>query len=176
MSDLNMSVKEALTTAIEMEKKGYNLFSDTAQKADEELAKEVFTFLATEELNHIKAIEKFNQESLSGENTSVDEVIAEIIDNRPRRTINELFKNLSGTVPLEGTNLDAYKFAMDFERKGGEFYKKAETEAADPGAKKLFGFLVGEEQKHFKIVESCLLYFENPEEFFHQRESWHMEG
>ncbi|UCC79636.1 MAG: ferritin family protein [Candidatus Zixiibacteriota bacterium] len=176
MGDLNMSLKEALTAAIEMEKRGYEFFSDTAQKADEELAKEVFTFLAAEELNHIKAIEKFSQESLSGENTSADEVIAEMKDNRPRQTINELFKNLSGTVPLEGTNLDAYKFAMDFERKGGEFYKKAEAEAADPGAKKLFGFLVGEERKHFKIVESCLLYFDNPEEFFHQRESWHMEG
>ena len=176
MSDLNMSVKEALTAAIEMEKIGYNFFSDTAGKADEELAKEVFNFLAAEELNHLKAIEKFNQEFLSGEKIDADDVIAEMKDNKPRKTINELFKNLSGTVSLEGTNLDAYKFAMDFERKGGEFYKKAEAEADDPGAKKLFGFLVGEEQKHFKIVESCLLYFENPEEFFHQRESWHMEG
>ncbi len=176
MSDLNMSVKEALTAAIEMEKIGYNFFSDTAGKADEELAKEVFNFLAAEELNHLKAIEKFNQEFLSGEKIDADDVIAEMKENKPRKTINELFKNLSGTVSLEGTNLDAYKFAMDFERKGGEFYKKAEAEADDPGAKKLFGFLVGEEQKHFKIVESCLLYFENPEEFFHQRESWHMEG
>jgi rubrerythrin len=176
MSDLNVSVKEALAAAIEMEKKGYNFFSDTARKADEELAKEVFNFLAAEELNHIKAIEKFNQEFLSGVNIDADELIAEMEENKPRKTINELFKNLSGTVPLEGTDLDAYKFAMDFERIGGEFYKKAEAETDDPGAKKLFGFLVGEEQKHFKIVESCLLYFENPEEFFHQRESWHMEG
>jgi len=165
-----------LTAAVEMEKKGYKFFSDTAGKADEELAKEVFTFLAAEELNHIKAIEKFNQEFLSGENISADEVIAEMKEGKPGKTISELFKNLSGTVPLEGTNLDAYKFAMDFERKSGEFYKKAEAETTDPGAKKLFGFLVGEEQKHFKIVESCLLYFDNPEEFFHQRESWHMEG
>jgi rubrerythrin len=176
MSDMNVSEKEALNAAIEMEKKGYKFFSDTAAKADEELAKEVFTFLAAEELNHIKAIEKFNQEFLSGGDASADDVIAEMKDNKPRKTIDELFKNLSGTVPVKGTNLDAYKFAMDFERKGGEFYKKAEAEADDPGAKKLFAFLVGEERNHFKIVESCLLYFDNPEEFFHQRESWHMEG
>ena len=176
MSDLDVSVKEALAAAIEFEKKGYDFFSDTASNADEELAKEVFNFLATEELNHIKAIEKFSKESLAGDMTSADEVIADIERNKPRKSLDELFKNLSGTVPVEGTNLDAYKFAMDFERKGGEFYKKAETEANDPGAKKLFGFLVGEERNHFKIVEACLLYFENPEEFFHQRESWHMEG
>jgi rubrerythrin len=176
MSDLNMPVREALAAAIEMEKKGQSFFSETARKADEELAKEVFTFLAAEELNHIMAIEKFNQEFLSGEKIDVENLIDDLILSRPRQTIDELFRNLSGSVPLEGTNLDAYKFAMDFERKGSEFYKKAVAEAADPGAKKLFGFLVGEEQKHFKIVESCLLYFDNPEEFFHQRERWHVEG
>jgi rubrerythrin len=176
MSDLDMPLKEALTAAIDFEKRGYKFFSETASKADEELAKEVFNFLAAEELNHIKAIERFNEEYLLGEGVKADDIIAEIESNKPRKTINELFKNLSGTVPVEGTNLDAYKFAMDFERKGREFYKKAESEANDPGAKKLFGFLVGEEQRHFKIVESCLLYFDNPEEFFHQRESWHMEG
>lgn len=176
MNDMNVSEKEALNAAIEMEKKGHKFFSETAAKADEELAKEVFTFLAAEELNHIKAIEKFNEEFLSGGGAGADELIEEIKENKPRKTIDELFKNLSGTVPVKGTNLDAYKFAIDFERKGREFYKKAESEATDAGAKKLFGFLVGEEQNHFKIVESCLLYFDNPEEFFHQRESWHMEG
>ena len=176
MSKLNMPVKEALAAAIEMEKKGQTFFSDTAAKAGEELAKEVFTFLAAEELNHIRAIENFNREYLAGAEIDVEKLINDLKQGRPIQTVDELFKNLSGTVPVEGTNLDAYKFAMDFERRGGEFYKKAEAEAADPGAKKLFGFLVGEEQKHFKIVESCLLYFDNPEEFFHQRESWHMEG
>lgn len=176
MSEMNVTEKDALQAAIEMEKKGHKFFSDTAAKADEELAKEVFTFLAAEELNHIKAIEKFNQEFLSGGDVNADDLIDELKENKPRQSIDELFKNLSGTVPVKGTNLEAYKFAMDFERKGGEFYKKSEAEASDPGAKKLFGFLIGEERNHFKIVESCLLYFENPEEFFHQRESWHMEG
>lgn len=176
MSELNMPLKEALAASIEMEKKGHNFFSETARKADEELAKEVFTFLAAEELNHIKAIEKFNDDYLSGGKIDVENLINDLKLGRPRQSIDELFKNLSGTVPLEGTNLDAYKFAMDFERKGREFYKKAEAETSDSEAKRLFGFLVGEEQKHFKIVESCLLYFDNPEEFFHQREGWHVEG
>jgi rubrerythrin len=35
MSDMNVSEKEALNAAIEMEKKGYKFFSDTAAKADE---------------------------------------------------------------------------------------------------------------------------------------------
>ncbi len=176
MGDMNVSEKEALSAAIEMEKKGYNFFKETAEKASDELAKEVFAFLAAEELNHIKAIQKFDNEYMSGAESAAENAIEDIKGGNPKAAINELFKGLSKSTPVDGSNLDAYKFAMDFERKGGEFYKKAEAEAVNPGAKKLFGFLVGEEQKHFKIVESCLLYFDNPEEFFHQRESWHMEG
>jgi len=177
MSDnMNVPEKEALATAIEIEKKGYNFFNETAEKAPEQLAKEVFKFLAQEELNHIKAIEDFNQQYLSGETAQADKAIEQIIASRPIAAINELFKNLSKSAPADGGNIEAYQFAMDFERKGGEFYKKAESEATDPNAKKLFAFLVGEEQKHFKVVESCLMYVENPEEFFHQQEKWHLEG
>ena len=176
MGDMNVSEKEALNAAIEMEKKGYNFFKETAENAPDKLATEVFAFLAAEELNHIKAIQKFNKEFLSDAESAADDVIEDLKGGNPKAAINELFKGLSKSTPIEGSNLDAYKFAMDFERKGGEFYKNAEADASDPNAKKLFGFLVGEEQKHFKIVESCLLYFDNPEEFFHQRESWHMEG
>jgi rubrerythrin len=174
--NMNVLEREALAAAIEMEQKGYDFFNDTAEKADDPMAKEVFKFLALEELNHIKAIEIFNQQFLSGGEVKADEVIEQMIADRPIVAINELFKNLSKSAPVEGGNLDAYKFAMDFERKGGEFYQKVEAEATDPNAKKLFAFLVGEEQKHFKIVESCLLYVENPEEFFHQQEKWHLEG
>lgn len=176
MNDMNVNEKEALSAAIEMENKGHKFFLDTAEKAYDKLAIEVFTFLAAEELSHIKAIEKFNVEFLSGGKAKAETVINSLIGERPKAAINELFKGLSDLAPAEGTNLDAYRFALDFERKGCEFYKKAEAEASDPEAKKLFGFLVGEEQKHFKIVEACLLYFDNPEEFFHQQESWHMEG
>ncbi len=176
MSDMNVNEKEALSAAVEMEKKGHKFFLDTAEKADNNMANEVFTFLAAEELNHIRAIKKFNEEFLSGGKAEAKTVINSLIGDKPKAAINELFKGLSDSAPTEGTNLDAYGFALDFERKGSEFYKKAEAEASDPEAKKLFGFLVGEEQKHFKIVEACLLYFENPEEFFHQQESWHMEG
>ena len=174
--NMNVPEKEALAAAIEMEKKGYNFFNETAENASDPMAKEVFKFLAAEELNHIKAIEQFNQQFLSGESAGADSAIDLMVANKPKEAISELFKNLSKTAPVEGGNIEAYQLAMDFERKGGEFYKKAEAEATDPNTKRLFAFLVKEEQNHFKICESCLLYFENPEEFFHQQESWHLEG
>ncbi len=176
MSEMNLPEKEALSAAIEMERKGYDFFTRFATDAKDSLAGEVFEFLAAEELNHIKAIERFKEEYLLRKSADADAVIESLKAGRPKAIIEKLFKGLSKATPVEGTDLDVYRFAMDFERKGQEFYRNAEASASDPNARKLYGFLVGEERKHFKIVESCLLYFDNPEEFFHQREGWHLEG
>ena len=176
MSEMNLPEKEALSAAMEMEKKGYEFFKKSAAEAGDKMSIEVFDFLAIEELNHIKAIEKFNADFLSGGSGDVDSAIEDIKAGRAKQAIETLFQSLADSRPVKGSELDVYKFAMDFERKGEEFYRKAEGSATDANAKKLFGFLVGEERKHFKIVEACLAYFDNPEDFFREREGWHLEG
>jgi len=176
MSEMDLTDREALSAAIEMEKRGYEFFKKSAQEASDKMAEEVFEFLAAEELNHIKAIEKFNEEYLSKGSANAAAAIEALKAGKPKTAIENLFKDLAGKTPVKGSQLEVYKFAMDFERKGEAFYKNAETQAKDDDVKKLYGFLVGEERKHFKIVEACLAYFDNPEEFFHQREGWHLEG
>jgi len=176
MSHTNLPDSKALSAAIEMEEMGFSFFKDSAAQAKDSFAKEVFEFLAGEELNHIKAIEKFHEDYMKGQSADPKDLIDGMANSAARSAISQLFEKLSQNRPIGGTELDVYKFAMDFERKGENFYKKAESEAIDPNAKKLYGFLVGEERRHFKIVESCLAYFENPAEFFHQREKWHFEG
>ena len=176
MSQSSLHEKKALSAAIEMEEMGFSFFKDSAAKAKDSFAKEVFEFLAGEELNHIKAIEKFHESYMTGHPGDSAKLIKDIQDNSAISAIRHLFDQLSDKRPITGTDMDVYIFAMDFERKGEAFYTKAEADAVDPNAKKLFGFLVGEERRHFKILESCQAYFENPAEFFHQREKWHLEG
>lgn len=176
MSHTEHTEEKALSAAIEMEEKGFSFFKDTAARAKDQFAKEVFEFLAAEELNHIKAIEKFHADYIKGNSVDPGNLIKDMANTAAREAITHLFQQLSASIPTEGTETEVYKFAMDFERKGENFYKKAESEAVDPNAKKLYAFLVEEERRHFKIVESCLDYFENPAEFFHQREKWHLEG
>jgi rubrerythrin len=176
MSHTDHTEEKALSAAIEMEEKGFSFFKDTAARAKDKFAKEVFEFLAAEELNHIKAIEKFQADFIKGKSADPGSLIKGMANTAARAAITQLFKQLTVNTPTDGTDLEVYKFAMDFERKGENFYKKAESEAVDPNAKKLYAFLVVEERRHFKIVESCLSYFDNPAEFFHQREKWHLEG
>jgi len=176
MAQTNLRDRDALAAAIEMEERGYTFFKDSAAKAGNSFAMEVFDFLSGEELRHLEAIRKFQKDFLAGKSGGAETLIDGMKAGRKITALQQLFDGLSKTSPVGGNELDVYKFAMDFELKGEAFYKKAEAEAVDTNAKKLYGFLVGEERKHFKIVESCLAYFENPAEFFHQREKWHLEG
>ena len=176
MVQTDLHDKDALAAAIEMEERGYTFFKDSAAKAGNPFAREVFDYLSGEELRHLEAIRKFQNDYLAGKSSGAETLIDGMKTAKGTAVLQQLFDGLSKTSPVGGSELDVYKFAMDFERKGEAFYKKAEAEAVDPNAKKLYGFLVGEERKHFKIVESCLAYFENHAEFFHQREKWHLEG
>ncbi len=167
--------KQALSESIEMEEKGYSFYKDTAGKTADPLARQIFDFLAAEELHHIEAIKEFYNNYNAGKAQNVDQFIKSI-GSLKSKAITNLFKTLAEGVPIAGGELDAYKFGIDFERKGEAFYKKAEAEVLDADAKRLYSFLVGEERRHAKILESCLLYFENPAEFFHQREQWAVDG
>ena len=175
MDHTKLPDKQALSAAIEMEETGYSFYKETATKAKDPLARQVFDFLAGEEMHHIDAIKKFYDSYVTGKGQSPEQ-LSNPKDKPKSGVITNLFKSLTKNAPIAGSELDAYKFAIDFERKGEAFYKKAETEAVNPDAKKLYGFLIEEERRHFKIVESCLLYFENPAEFFHQREQWAVDG
>jgi rubrerythrin len=176
MGHTNQPDRKALEAALEFEEKGVSFFKDSAAKAANTFAKEVFEFLAGEELKHIDAVNKFYIEYLKGNSSDAETLMLAIKTGKSTTSIDLLFKHLAEIAPAKGSELDVYKFAMDFELKGEAFYKKAETEAVDPNAKKLYGFLIGEERKHFKIVEACMDYFENPSEYFHQHEKWHFEN
>jgi rubrerythrin len=176
MSHSSQPRDDAIHAAIEFEERGHTFFKESAARATDGFAREVFEFLAAEELNHLNAIKKFSAANAQGKPADADRIIAELKSGKHQSSIKIIFDKMQGAVPVAGTDLDVYRFAMDFELKGEAMYKKAEAEADDPAAKKLYGFLVGEERHHFNIVESCLAYFENPAEFFHQREKWHMEG
>jgi rubrerythrin len=174
MNHQDFSDKKALDGAIELEEKGHKFFKDSAAKNQNQFAREVFEYLAGEELHHLEAIRNFSDNYMKGVTSNIDGLIQGMKEHKS--SINRIFDRLAKDVPVEGSDLDVYRFAADFERKSEIYYTKAEAQAVNPAAKKLYGFLIGEERKHFKIVESCLAYFENPAEFFHQREKWHLEA
>ncbi|MBD3170293.1 MAG: hypothetical protein GF307_12480 [candidate division Zixibacteria bacterium] len=168
--------KEALAASIEMEKKGHEFYTRTAQKSPNKNTQEVFTWLANEELKHIEAIKKFHENELAGDKSNFDEIVGSVDPKQARAAIVKLFDGFEKNVPVDKEDLDALNFARDFENNGEQFYKKASEKASDPDVKKLFDFLVEEEQRHFRMIDDSMAFLENPEEWFHRKEKWHVEG
>ena len=168
--------KEALAASIEMEKKGYDFYTKTAQKSPNKNTQEVFTWLANEELKHIEAIKRFYDNELSGDKSNFDEVIGGADPKQARAAIVKLFDSFEKNIPVDKEDLDALNFGRDFENRGEQFYREAAEKATDSDVKKLFNFLVEEERRHFRLIDDSMAFLENPEEWFHRKEKWYVEG
>ncbi|MBD3233856.1 MAG: hypothetical protein GF315_09050 [candidate division Zixibacteria bacterium] len=176
MTENIQNQKEALAASIEMENKGRDFYLKTAEKANDKLTKDVFNFLANEELKHIEAIKQFYDAEISGSKTDFEKVVGNVDSEKARQAIGKLFRGLDKKAPVDKGDLDAYQFARDFELNGEKFYRQAAEKSTGPNVKKLFEFLVEEEQRHFQMIDDSMAYLENPEEYFHRLEGWHVEG
>ncbi|PJA26565.1 MAG: hypothetical protein CO189_10215 [candidate division Zixibacteria bacterium CG_4_9_14_3_um_filter_46_8] len=168
--------EEALAASIEMEKKGQDFYKKTAVKASTKLTRDLFEFLAREELKHIEAIKTFYHAGLSGGKREFDDVVSGVDPAKARKAIGKLFEGLDKKAPVDKSDLETYKFARDFELNSEKFYREAALKAIDAEVKKLFEFLAEEEKRHFKMLDDSMAYLENPQEYFHRLEGWHVEG
>ena len=168
--------KEALALSIEMEKEGYSFYKKTAENAADEMTKDVFEFLAKEELKHIDAIKTYYDAEIANSKVDIASIKGSQAHEDAKKAILNLFEGLDKKVPVDKPDLEAYRFARDFEKNGERFYREAASEATDPNVIKLFEFLVEEELRHFQMIDDSLAYLENPAEWFHRLEKWHMNG
>lgn len=176
MESVFKNEKEALSMAIDMEKEGRAFYLKTAEKATDNMTKEVFEFLAKEELKHIEAIKIFYDNILAGSQSDYHKIVGGDTPEVAKKAIYNLFKGLEDKVPTDKPDLEAFRFARDFEKKGERFYREAAAKAEDSNVKLLFNFLVEEEMRHFEMIDDSMAFLENPDEWFHRQEKWHVEG
>src|SRR5512139_1501078 len=111
MTEKKMTDKEALTAAIELEEKGIKFFRESAQKSRDKMAKEVFDFLAGEEIKHIEAIKEFYGNFIAGKQSDVQKLIESMKAPQGSTPIDKLFMGLDKKVPTSGSDLEVYRFA-----------------------------------------------------------------
>jgi rubrerythrin len=74
------------------------------------------------------------------------------------------------------SEMDAVKIALDMEKAGFDFYKKAAANAPTPEEKKLFERLTIEENDHFSILNETYTFLENTGQWFMYEERGILEG
>lgn len=167
-----MDTKEALITALNNEKIGYNMYLEASANSNTKQVSEFFSHLAVQELNHIKKIESYEglsvvyEEELSAHMQNFDET-------------KYLFKKTVAEWKSEFNNsedLEVLRKALEFEKEGYHFYKEQSEDSKDKKLVDFFKFLMKEEDVHFHFIQNMLNYLENPVQFNIDEEDWFFEG
>jgi rubrerythrin len=88
----------------------------------------------------------------------------------PMKNIKTIFESMKDDMMkrVEATldELDAFKIAMQMEKEGVEFYKKAESEAQTEKERSLFKRLIKEEQQHYDIFANTYFFLSDTGSWF----------
>ncbi|HEY5556869.1 ferritin family protein [Acetobacterium sp.] len=147
-----------LEFAINMEHDGEKFYKKQAEKNKDNSLNTVFLLLEEDEAHHARILQnKFN----------------ELTDSNTLSQVNNVFKESKGFISefeKIPNQLDAYKFALEIERKSIDLYKSFLSESTDDQSKELFEFLIKQEKDHYTIFEELILLVERPEEWVENAE------
>lgn len=170
---------ESLKTAIQTENDGRAFYQDATQRAANPLAKTVFETLADEELVHIETIKAF-YDSLK-ETGSCPELEGFLEDRtKPQVRLENVFQKahqrIDQEVKADAESLEAYKMAMELEQRAYDMYRQLLTDTDDEMARKLYQFMLEQENEHYAFLKETYDYLENPGDWFVKEERPHFEG
>lgn len=151
MSQTTSQVKEAIKTAIQLEKDGRQFFEEAAEETKNELGKKMFLKLASDEIRHLVTFEKMFK-SLADPQTW-----KELLQEGPPRDRMPFFtEKAQNRSPAEkgAGEVEALHQALEVERKAIDFFKKTAQEATDPEARRIFQLIAQEEISHYDLIQA----------------------
>jgi rubrerythrin len=149
----------ACEMAVRMETDAIKFYNEAAERTRNPVGKKMFLTIAEDEKRHLDTICQI----LKGLNVSCKAL-------SPMKNIKTVFASMKDEMlnRVEATEdeLDAFKIAMQMEKEGVEFYKKAASEAATENEKTLFEALIKEEQDHYNIFSNTYFFLSDTGSWF----------
>ncbi|KPL19352.1 MAG: hypothetical protein AMJ92_03455 [candidate division Zixibacteria bacterium SM23_81] len=170
---------ESLSTAIKTEQDGGAFYKAAARRSANPLAKSVFETLADEELVHIETIKAFYC-ALQEKGTCQE--LGGLLEDKPhaKTRLENVFKkacqDMDETIKADAGSLEAYEAAMELEQKAYNMYQRLIKDTSDDMARKLYQFMLEQENEHYAFLKETRDYLENPADWFVREERPHFEG
>ncbi|MHC5061458.1 MAG: ferritin family protein [Planctomycetota bacterium] len=153
--------------AMQMERDGEAFYRDLARQSPNRGIKRILTMLADEEQRHYNAIARMK--STEPVQLAESSVLADA------KNVFVQLKKSGEEFASETNQIKLYRKALEIEAKSRDFYNEKAGEASDTDVKKLFLRLVGEEQKHYVLVENIIDFLSGPETWLENAEFCHLE-
>lgn len=164
-----MLLSKAVETAIKMETDAMKFYRDASARTSHALGKRLFESFVVDELKHLKMLQDI-----------MNDLDVEVKFVHPKEDIKTVFSELKEhmmqRISATTGEKEAVKVALDFEKEGYNFYKKAALEATEEKEKKLFEVLTIEEERHYKLLENTDRFLDNTGEWFMWEEHGILEG
>ncbi|MCO1601741.1 ferritin-like domain-containing protein [Desulfosporosinus nitroreducens] len=153
---------DILEFAIKMELEGEKYYTEQAKINKDNSLSTVFLLLAKDENIHAKILEnKVNKLSFD---LKQSETLSEA-----KSVFNDLgtLKNELKQVPNQ---LDVYRSALENEKESINLYRKYLSEATDNESKKVFEYLIKQEEDHYAIIDQIVTLINHSEEWVESAE------
>lgn len=144
------NVKDAIKTAIQMEKDGYSFYQKAAAQTSSDMGKTVFKSLAADELLHLEVFEKLFNEKVGKEEWY------NLVNTSNKYADIQIFpkdlKQVEGVNP-DTNEIDALRMAMDSEQRAIDYYTKIRDCSSDDEVNKIIDEIINQEKNHYNILE-----------------------
>ena len=144
------NVKDAILTAIQMEKDGYSFYINAATQTESKMGKTIFESLAEDEQRHLDVFQKMFEDKVSKSEWN------DLLDSSKKYATIPIFPNNLNDAPgmdAESTEIDALRMAMDAEKEAIEYYEKIKENLEDLDVKKVIGEIIEQEKNHYSLLE-----------------------
>lgn len=154
--------------AIEKEKLAKQTYAELADKCDHPGLSKILSMLADEEDVHARTIEQMR-----------DEKQGQVSQSRVLNDAKDVFEKMHKAKEKFNFQLNAkelFEKARKIEEESMNYYVQKSQESENPEHKRVFKDLAGEEQKHYKLMESFCEFISRPEQWLENAEFTHLES
>jgi rubrerythrin len=143
-------IKDAIKTAIQMEKDGYSFYQKAAAQTLSDMGRAVFESLAADELLHLEVFQKLFDKKIGK-----TEWYGLVNTSKKYADIPIFPKDLQ---KVEGANpdtneIDALRIAMDSEQRAIDYYTKIREKSSDDKVNEILVEIINQEKNHYQILE-----------------------
>lgn len=151
-----------LEFAVKMELDGEKYYTEQAELNKGNSLETVFLMLAKDENTHAKVLQN-----------KANKLSYDLVPNETLSEANNVFSDLAvlkNGIKENPNQLDVYKLALENEKQSVALYQKYLSEATDDETKKLFEYLIKQEEDHYTIIDQLVSLITHSEEWVESAE------
>jgi rubrerythrin len=144
---------EVIMAAKDVERNGHRFYSTMAERASDPLLKELFTWLAQDEVEHLRRLNQLQADYQEGAFANCEE---EFLQYLSQFSVTKIFpdaERLEAILKTDTADIQALDMAIEAEEKFAEYFLKASELAQTEDGKEAFAWLADEEARHAKILK-----------------------